>query len=1182
MTKRVEKPKQHSIRIFSYLLPNFARYGLIFLLSTVLLSESVGATPRNRGLQIAQQPENTQQDPTLTAALRLIDEGSKLQHQQGTAQSLRQARDKYQQALKLLQQIDHKFGQAVILTVIGTVYSDLGEKQQALKYYNQALPLFVTLKYKKGQAGAFLSIGRAYSDLGEKQQALKYYNQALTLFREEKDKGEAITLNNIGTVYRDLGEKREALKYFNQALALQDTEKDKREVAATLNNIGHVYSDLGEKQQALKYFNQALALSRAVINRKGEATTLNNIGTIYRDLGEKQEALRYHNQALTLYRTVEDKGGLATTFNNIGAVYSDLGEMQEALKYYNQALTLYRAVEDRDGEATTLNNLGGVYESLGEKQQALKYYNQALPLYRAVGNRGGEATTLNNLGSVHDSLGEKQQALSYYNQALDLRRAVEDKGGQAQTLNNLGFFYDSLGEKQQALKYLNQALTLYRDVENRGGQATTLNNIGKVYSDLDEKQQALSYYNQALPLTRATRDRDGEATTLNNIGVVHFDLGEKQEALKYYNQALPLSRAVGNRAGEAQTFNNIGLIYESLGEKQQALKYYNQALTLHRAVGERAGEANTLYNMAYLELNQGNLQQARTHIQAAINIIEDLRTKIDDQQLRTSYFASVQSYYRLYTHLLMQLHKKDPSKGYDALALHINERSRARGLVELLTEARAGIRKDVDPKLLEQEQRLLQLINAREKQRFGIVNSSQIQDLPYKTLADKLQTEIDDLLNQHEQLQTKIRTTSPKYADLVYPQPLTLTQIQQQLDQDTLLLQYSLGEKYSYLWAVTPNSIDTYQLPKRSEIEASAQDFYKLLQNRGNLLSSPRGIRIEPTGVSQSKHINSALKLSQLILSPVAKKLGKKRLVIVADGALQLIPFAALPDLTQAETETEVNYQPLLVNHEIVHLPSMTAIATQRKALKGRKSTPKTLAVLADPVFTANDQRVTVKPENIVTDLDLSLEESALQRAAKNLNRDSWDRIPATRQEAKNILQLVSPKERLQAFDFDANFNWVNNSQLSQYRFIHFATHGFFDSKNPELSGIVLALVDKTGQPVRGYLRLGDIFNLNFPADLVVLSACETGLGKDVNGEGLVGLTRGLMYAGAERLAVSLWRVDDKGTSQLMQEFYKQMLQQGKSPNVALRDAQLKMWQQNEWRNPYFWSAFISQGEWRI
>ncbi|GAX37359.1 CHAT domain-containing tetratricopeptide repeat protein [Nodularia sp. NIES-3585] len=1189
MNKRVKNSIQPNIfRIVSHLLPNLSRYSFTLLLGVILLSDAVGATSRKQGLQIAQQSETTQQDVTGVAKEKLIEQGIQLLEEviqllePGTPESVRQGMVKLQAALKLWEQADDKFWQATTLGFIAGIYDSLGEKQQALSYLNQALPLYRALGDRGGEATTLDNIGNVYNSLGEKQQALTYLNQALPIFRALDDRGgEATTLNNIGSVYNSLGERQQALTYLNQALPLYRALGDRGGEATTLDNIGNVYNSLGEKQQALTYLNQALPIFRALDDRGGEATTLNNIGSVYNSLGEKQQALTYFNQALPILRTVSDRRGEATTLNNIGSVYSDLGEQQQALRYLNQALPLRRAVSDRRGEATTLDNIGSVYSDLGEKQQALTYYNQALPLRRAVSDREGEAITLNNIGSVYNSLGEKQQALTYLNQALPILRDVGDRGGEATILNNIGSVYNSLGEKQQALTHYNQALPLRRDVGDRRGEAATLSNIATVYFDLGEKQQALTYYNQALPLLPAVSDRRGEATTLNNLATVYFDLGEKQQALTYYNQALSLSRDVGDRGGEATTLNNLATVYFDLGEKQQALTYLNQALPLRRAVGDRGGEANTFYNIAFLERDQGNLQQALTQIQAAVEITEDLRTKIDSQELRTSYFATVQDYYQFYIDLLMQLHKQDPSQGYDALALHISERSRARGLVELLTEASADIRKDVDPKLLAEEQRLLQLIDAKEKQRFEIVNSPKVQEPNLKTLADKLQTEINDLLNQHKQLQTQIRTTSPKYADLIYPQPLTLSQIQQQLDPDTILLQYSLGKERSYLWAVTPDSIDSYELPQRSEIEAATQTFYKLLQDSSNSLGSQRGIIPIPTDVNRERNIESALKLSQMILSPVADKLGQKRLVIVADGALQVIPFAALPDVTTAATEEQVNYEPLLINHEIVHLPSMTAIATQRQALKGRTSAPKTLAVLADPVFSLNDSRVQGKSQNPKNALGLSLDESALKRAADNLNRGMWSRLPGTREEALAILKLVSPQSSLQAFDFAATFNWATNPELSQYRFLHFATHGFADPNNPELSGIVLSLVDEAGQPERGYLRLGDIFNLNFPADLVVLSACETGLGGEVSGEGLVGLTRGLMYAGAERLAVSLWKVDDRGTSELMQRFYQQMLQHGESPNVALRQAQLQMWELDNRRNPYFWSGFISQGEWR-
>ncbi|MBE9005124.1 CHAT domain-containing protein [Fortiea sp. LEGE XX443] len=869
-----------------------------------------------------------------------------------------------------------------------------------------------------------------------------------------------------------------------------------------------------------------------------------------------RQAIAKWQIALPLWQKLGDKSYEALTLHLIGRVYSDLGEKQQALEFHNQALPLYRAVGDRSGEAITLNNIGAVYSDLGEKQQALEFYNQALPLFRAVGNRSGEAPTLNNIGGVYSALGEKQQALEFYNQALPLWRAVGDRAGVATTLNNIGLVYSDLGDKQKALSYYNQALPLRRAVGDRAGVATTLTSIGGVYSALGEKQQALEFYNQALPLFRAVGNRFGEATTLNNIALVYSDLEEKQQALSFLNQALPLYRAVGERAGEATTLNNIARVYSDLGEKQQALSFYNQALPLRRAVGDRSGEALTLFNIANVERDKGNLETALTQIEASIKIIEELRTKIDSQDLRTSYFATVQDYYQFYIDLLMQLHKKEPTKGYAAQALHISERSRARVLLELLTEANAKIRKGVDSKLLAQEQSLQEQIDAKDKLRRDLISKA----APATTI-QKLEQEIANLLSQYQQLQTQIRTTSPKYAALKYPEPLKLAQIQQQLDANTVLLQYSLGKERSYLWVVTPNSLDSYELPPQAQIEKAANDFRQSL------------VTVSASGEQQAA---AAKQLAQIILTPVANKLANKRLVIVADGALQNIPFAAITEPTAQES-----YQPLLINHEIVNLPSASTIAILRQETQKRPKAPKAIAILADPVYSADDSRVTGKPENNSITPELDLQRSALSRSARNLNRNGWDRLNGTREEAETILKLGSPKDSLAAFDFDANYDWVTNAKLNQYRIIHFATHGFADDVNPELSGIVLSLVDKQGKQQRGYLRLNDIFNLDFPADLIVLSACQTGQGREVQGEGLVGLTRGLMYAGSPRLVLSLWDVDDEGTKELMTQFYRQMWQEGKSPVAALRAAQLSLWQNPTWRKPLYWAAFTMQGEWR-
>jgi CHAT domain-containing protein/tetratricopeptide (TPR) repeat protein len=848
--------------------------------------------------------------------------------------------------------------------------------------------------------------------------------------------------------------------------------------------------------------------------------------------------------------------------------------------------TARAAAKQADDEGMKLHQQGTA-ESL---RQAIGKWEEALVLWQKAADKKQQAFTLLRMGFVYNALGEKQKALSYYNQALPLSRKVADKGGEAATLNNIGQVYNDLGEKQKALSYYNQALPLSRKVADQAGEATTLNNIGGVYNDLGEKQKALSYYNQALPLSRAVDDKGGEATILNNIGLVYSDLGGKQKALSFYNQALPLRREVVDRGGEATTLNNIGRVYSDLGEKQKALEFYNQALTLFSAVGDKGGEANTLGNLAKLERNRDNLEASLKQIETAIDIIEELRKSYTNKDLQSTYFASMQGYYQFKTNLLMELHKKNPSQGYDALALNNNEHSRARVLIELLAEANAKVRRGANPELLQKENDLLQQIEATQsllqQQKSG--NQKEEEDDVVDDSTKKEEDVLENLLDQYRELQATIRQSSPKYANLKYPQPLDLQQIQQQLDKDTVLLQYSIGEERSYLWAVTPTSLTTYELPGKQAIEIAAEKFKSGISS--------------PNGGLEAEVIKASNDLSKILLAPVADKLPGKRLVIVADGALQTIPFAALPlpnpeidkgsekvrDNKGGELSDSTNlttkqppYQPLILNHEIVNLPSASAIAIQRQELANRKPAPKALAILADPVYSATDPRVTGKSDSSQITAELQVERSALDRSAKNLNRSGFARLLGTEAEAQAILKLIPENKRQEAFNFDANYSWATSGSLNQYRIIHFATHGLVNPENPELSGIVLSLVDKQGKQIRGFLRLGDLFNLDYPAELIVLSACETGLGKNVNGEGLVGLTRGLMYAGAARVAVSLWKVNDDGTSVLMQEFYKQMLQENKTPAAALRAAQIKLWKNPKWQKPYYWGGFTVSGEWR-
>jgi len=835
------------------------------------------------------------------------------------------------------------------------------------------------------------------------------------------------------------------------------------------------------------------------------------------------------------------------------------------------------------------------HQGAGELATTIEKARQALTLWRELGDRHWEAATANMIGQAYVTVGTSEQAIEALNQALGIRRELKYRTGEGITLLNLGSVYHTLGRYEKAIEYYEQALVIFRELKNRLAEGNTLYNLGDASGSLSRNEKAIEYYEQALAIQREVKNRRYEGYALGSIGTAYRNLGRYEKAIEYLEQELAIDREVKDRSGEAYTLNNLGLAYSKMGRYEKATEHCEQALALFREVKERDGEASALYNLAQTEQARGSIAAARTHIEENLKLEEATRADIVTPESRTSFLATVQRSYGLYTDILMSQHRSEPTKGLDALAVETSERRRARSLLDLLTEARADLRQGVDAALIERERGLGKQLN--DKARTQTSTPEQ---------AAALKREISQLENDYEQAQTAIRKASPHYAALTQPQPLKLTEIQAQLDADTLLLEYALGEERSYLWAITKDSLTSYELPKEELIRKSALAVHGLLTARS---TSKRGESVlqrrERIIQAEAQLPAAAQSLSQTLLAPVAAQLGNNRLVIVADGALQYIPFAMLPDPVTggrspvasenntAHRPLATDHRPLIVGHEIVSLPSASALAIQRTELAGRHLAPKMLAVIADPVFDRTDARLSTsaietgdktQPQTIAANNERTLEhlaENSGDKSGITTRRFVIPRLPFTRQEADQLLALTPATSSFRRNCFRASRATVLDPALGQYRYVHFATHGLLDSERPGLSALVLSMVDAEGKPQDGFLRANDIYNLKLPAELVVLSACQTGLGKDIKGEGLVGLTRGFMYAGAARVVVSLWSVNDKATADLMTKFYEKMLKQGERPAAALRAAQVEMWKQKQWQSPYYWGAFVLQGEWK-
>jgi CHAT domain-containing protein len=696
-----------------------------------------------------------------------------------------------------------------------------------------------------------------------------------------------------------------------------------------------------------------------------------------------------------------------------------------------------------------------------------------------------------------------------------------------------------------------------------------LSNIGIAYRRLGDYEKALSYYNQAQTIQEQTGNKVQEAETLDQLGLLYSQQNQPQKALEYHQKALELLRTTGNVRREAVSLSNLGHVFTVLGRTDEALDYFNQSLAVFRRLGDLNNTAYALEGRARAEQKRGNLIESRKNIEESLAVIETVRAQTGSQQHRASYLASRENTYEFYIELLMQQHAKEPGKGHDAEALQASERGRARSLTEMLNEAHVDILQGVSADLVQKERDIRRSLNAKAQRQIQLTAArGNQQDI------DTLNKEISALEDDYQQVQAAIRTASPAYAALTQPRPLGLKEIQQQLDPETVLLEYSLGDERSYLWAVTQDSLKTYELPKREQVQRLAQQVYESLTARSVVKSmetpAQRQARIAE---ADAQFQRAAAELGRMILAPAVADLGAKRLVVIADGALQYVPFAALA--------VNGSKRPLVMDHEVVSLPSASALAVQRQSLANRKPAPKGIAVIADPVFSAGDPRFRSSAPATATVRNTANDTRIIEHLSGGPGGQlSIRRLPFTRHEADQILAVAPAGANFKALDFRANRSVATSGELSQYRYVHFATHGYVDTTRAGLSAIVLSMVDEQGNPQDGFLRTHDIYNLKLPAELVVLSACETGLGKEVKGEGIEGLTRGFMYAGARRVIVSLWNVNDKATASLMQRLYVGMLRGGKTPAAALRAAQMEMLRTTQWQSPYYWAAFVMQGEW--
>ncbi len=862
----------------------------------------------------------------------------------------------------------------------------------------------------------------------------------------------------------------------------------------------------------------------------------------------------------------------------------DADSLRQAVEHCRAAATRWQSVGEVMNTASAYNLMGLSLTRLDEITDAVQAFEQALTRFRALGFRGKEISLLNNLAGLLLRAGEAQQAINCYGAFPYSQGEAEYpvQVGRAHML--IANAYRMLGDLTKARAFHESGLALIRrerepDFYTQQHEAQALYELGRTCRLLGDYQQAFAYLNQALEVARGHPylARVESSKIYQAMGEIHFSRGEYGRAQELYRQVLTAFQEFGGTFHQAQIRNDLGATALKVGDNDAAREWYSQALALGATIQNVLVESTARMGLARVEQLRGNLPAALRHIEQAWRQIESQRGKIVAPDLRASFLAAKREVYEFHVDLLAQLSEQENSAARRAAAFAVSERSHARSLLEIIS-ARAGqMVETTDPQLAARDRELQQKISlkADEQTRLTSKNAKPEQQA-------RLNDELTLLLAEHDRLAMQLRQRDPRYAALAEAQPFTLREIQQEvLDDKTLLLEYALGTERSWLFAVTRTELRIFSLPPRRQLEQAARTLYQVMEAH----STPPPFRFlteaQRWRSTQEQQFQAIVQqLSQMLLAPVQGLMPNKRLLIVPDGALHFVPFAALPepkgeggrmkDEKKRVPPSPFLPHPLIVQHELLTLPSASTLGILRREMKERTPASKTLTIFADPVYHRGDERV------VSARVNLRATPSAPTEMAGR-----WKRLSATQREAEFISQLVSPAERTLLTGLAANYTAATSPELNQYRYVHFATHGFLDNAHPELSALVLSQVNEHGVAQQGYLRTLDVFRLNLKAELVVLSGCSTALGKEVSGEGLIGLTRGFMYAGARRVLASLWQVNDAATAELMQQFYRNLLgTQPLSAAAALRAAQLELRRNPRWQAPYYWAAFTLQGEW--
>lgn len=975
------------------------------------------------------------------------------------------------------------------------------------------------------------------------REAIEKFQPLLSHFEEKGDRQRVADICfKLGRSYRRTGNFDQAHAFLKRALDLHSQIGDSKGTGFDLSEIAIAHQRQGNYEESLTFSHKALTIHQQNNDFLGIARTLDNFGNIYYRKGDFEKALENFEPGVDAASKSGDKETLSVVLSNLGQVYMGLGEYPRALEIFQQSQHLAGEINDTNSQATNLANSALVYWNLGDLKRAITDLVQSGELFAQVGNEPLVATNFVNQGMMQYETGNYMQSLDLLQTALRKAEELNDKGLAAAVLNNLSTVEREIGDFGAARDHAQRALRISTEIGEKLGMTGALLELGRISKAQHDLRSALQHFQNALRIDRETGYKKGIHLRLRELGIVFAETGELDRALASFEEAAALQQSLGATVERGFTQTLIASVHRRKRNLTQAETALKEALPVLQEANVPDFVWPTFYNYGLLSRDQGRIQDALQWMREAIRVIENLREGVGLPEERSSYLESRLDVYESIVALLVQTENIEE-------AFEFVQRSKSRAFLDLLSEHRIDPQADLDPAQYDEKRKMLAALirlnrQIKEEQETAEPNQAKIAKLKKK------RTEMDA---QYIQLMRDIRKQNSRFAELQDPEIVTLSRARDLLDDRTILLDYFLGHKEGFVFAIARNEARIFRVPNE-------QTLGELIPGLLEAVAKPEP-HFEVTEKTHTRYIRTASSVFEQVLLPAQSVWrNKKRFIIAADGPLHYVPFELLLTETVKTSEFDFTNLPYFaLNREIQYIPSISALAAIEQSRPAEHSrAQKAWLAFADPI------------QGKVPGRNRGLSSPAVREWPGSLSE-----LPYSRLEVQKIAELYPSADVSIFMGKDATEQVAKTMPLGEFRVLHFASHGLIDEERPQLSALLL----NPGNPVEdGYLTMREVFDLKLNADLVVLSACRSGLGKQRRGEGITGIARAFLCAGATTVLVSLWNVNDRSTADFMTDFYRSRTQRGLNKAEALQQARLQMIRSTKYSHPYYWGPFVLIG----